>query len=88
MDCFEKTYFFLRGIRLLPARWKKVVDSDGAYFVWNHFTCFCLNKQVFLFLKRAETFSHTHNIGIKFKFIYVFFTEFIIYCKFVFDRKV
>ena len=24
--------FFIRGIRLLPERWKKVVASEGAYF--------------------------------------------------------
>ncbi|EGI59650.1 Mariner Mos1 transposase, partial [Acromyrmex echinatior] len=24
--------FFIRGIRLLPERWKKVIASEGAYF--------------------------------------------------------
>jgi len=36
--------FFRNGIRKLPERWKKVVDSDEQYFNWSvHSFCFEIN---------------------------------------------
>ena len=28
----KESYFFIRGIHLLPERWEKVIASEGAYF--------------------------------------------------------
>ena len=45
--------FFRNGIRKLPERWKKVVDSDEQYFNWSvHSFCFEINA--FLNIKNGS----------------------------------